>query len=184
MVGGSFGPPELNKSLSFASGFAVKHLPGAGRRTLPPSLLLSSVPAPSRLAQPPNQNKTSKGRAAVCKPGRWQRSRERLLPCAGRHRAGGQLAPLHAPMHREVPALLGLAGLGWLLVPGGRALGSASCEPARSAAAPVCHVGQSVGSTTRRGAGPQLSRDCSAPWRANDGSQRLSASPGKPRGAG
>lgn len=54
-----------------------------------------------------------------------------------------------------------------------------SCKPAYSATALVYHLVRSVDSTTRSGAGSQLSQDCSAPWQENDRSQRLSISPRK-----
>lgn len=57
--------------------------------------------------------------------------------------------------------------------------GGLSCTPAHSATAPGCHRGRSVDSTTRSGAGSQLSRDCSAPWQGNDRAQRAPVSPRK-----
>ena len=76
--------------------------------------------------------------------------------------------------------LLGCAGCSsrgaaWLV--------SLSCKPAYSATALVYHLVKSVDSTTRSGAGSQLSQDCSAPWQENDRSQRLSISSRKSYGA-
>lgn len=134
---------------------------------------------------------SGKGELAPCPPGVSCPTPQRApkpaqnpdwLQCAG-HRDQSRFSPSpqHSPTRRPGSGTAGAAGICRDL-PGFAACSSPQECLAHLPTLPqprVCHRGRSVDSTTRSGAGSQLSRDCSAPWQGNDRAQRVPVSPRK-----